>query len=76
MKKLNQAGISHLVFPSLIFLLSVLGGVGFYVMKSNQTTKKSTITNFEECVAAGYPIMESYPEQCNARGQTFVKQIK
>lgn len=35
----------------------------------------TTITNFEECVAAGNPVMESYPRQCSADGQTFVEQL-
>lgn len=34
------------------------------------------ITNFEECIAAGNPIMESYPRQCSANGQTFVEVIE
>jgi len=34
-----------------------------------------TITNFEECAAAGNPVMESYPEQCMADGQTFVREV-
>jgi len=34
------------------------------------------ITNFEECSAAGNPVMESYPRQCRASsGQTFVEDI-
>ncbi|HTK59579.1 MAG TPA: hypothetical protein VL283_00065 [Candidatus Baltobacteraceae bacterium] len=33
------------------------------------------ITTFEECVAAGNPVMESYPRQCRAGGQTFVEAI-
>jgi hypothetical protein len=33
------------------------------------------ITNFEECAAAGYPVMESYPRQCRANGQIFVEEI-
>ena len=33
------------------------------------------ITNFDECVAAGNPVMESYPRQCSADGQTFVEVI-
>ncbi|MBW2986371.1 hypothetical protein KY333_03295 [Candidatus Woesearchaeota archaeon] len=32
----------------------------------------STITNFAECVAAGYPVMESYPEQCSDGVNVFV----
>lgn len=35
------------------------------------------ITNYEECVSAGYPIMESYPEQCAVPdGQTFIREIE
>jgi hypothetical protein len=30
------------------------------------------ITNFQECAAAGYPIMESYPERCSTPdGRSF-----
>lgn len=44
---------------------------GFY-MKSYQTG----IQNFDECVAAGYPVMESYPRQCKTYdGKTFSEDI-
>jgi hypothetical protein len=33
------------------------------------------ITNFDECVAAGNPVMESYPRQCSANGQTFTEDL-
>lgn len=37
---------------------------------------ESLIENFEDCVAAGNPIMESYPRQCNTSdGQHFVEEI-
>ena len=38
--------------------------------------KNNEITNFEECVAAGNPVMESYPRQCRANGQTYVETIE
>lgn len=34
------------------------------------------VTSFEECVAAGNPVMESYPRQCRADGVLFVEQIE
>jgi len=39
---------------------------------------KSEISSFAECVAAGYPILESYPAQCKdpSTGKTFVEKIK
>jgi hypothetical protein len=33
------------------------------------------ITNFETCVKAGNPVMESYPRQCTADGETFTEEI-
>tara|TARA_B100000508_G_scaffold23261_1_gene16271 strand:- start:4763 stop:5404 length:642 start_codon:yes stop_codon:yes gene_type:complete len=33
------------------------------------------ITSFDECVAAGNPVMESYPRQCRAGEETFVEEI-
>lgn len=36
----------------------------------------NTINNFEECVAAGNPVMESHPRQCSTKdGQHFVEDI-
>jgi hypothetical protein len=34
------------------------------------------VTDFESCVAAGNPIMESFPRQCSANGETFVEDIE
>ncbi|XOF35245.1 MAG: hypothetical protein ACL93V_08155 [Candidatus Electrothrix sp. YB6] len=33
------------------------------------------ITSFEECEAAGYPVMESHPRQCRADGQIFTEEL-
>ncbi len=37
--------------------------------------RSGTPTTFEECVAAGNPVMESYPQQCRAGEQTFTEFI-
>ncbi|MFC1742147.1 hypothetical protein ACFL3V_06435 [Nanoarchaeota archaeon] len=34
------------------------------------------VSSFNECIAAGYPAMESYPRQCRAQGKTFTEEIK
>ena len=36
---------------------------------------KVMINNFEECVNAGNPVMESYPRKCRANNKTFVENI-
>jgi hypothetical protein len=33
------------------------------------------IASFEDCAAAGNPVMESYPRQCRADGKTFVEDV-
>ncbi len=33
------------------------------------------INSFDKCIAAGFPIMESYPQQCRTDNQTFVQDI-
>jgi len=57
--------------------LIVLGlGAGAWFL-SNIPSAYSRITSYEECVAAGYPVLESYPEQCKLPdGRTFVRDIQ
>lgn len=55
-----------LVFVGL-FVVRVVGGLWF------QYTKE--INSFEECLRAGYPVMESYPRQCRAGDKLFVEEI-
>ena len=53
----------------LIFVATIVGAVIFIL-----DNKAKSISSFEECQAAGYPIMESYPEQCKTPdGRTFIR---
>lgn len=76
--KLNQKGFTIVETLIVLVVLSVIAGAGWmvYQRQNSETSTKSTsaITNFEECVAAGNPVMESHPEQCAANGKTFVKE--
>ena len=61
-----------------IFLIVViLGGTAVYftVFKSGEEPTPN-INSFEECVSAGYPVLESYPRQCKTPdGKTFTEDI-
>jgi hypothetical protein len=46
------------------------------VLIAGCTVEGPVITNFEECIAAGNPAMESYPRQCRANDQTFVEELE
>ncbi|MBN2881253.1 DUF333 domain-containing protein [Candidatus Woesearchaeota archaeon] len=39
-------------------------------------TCDTSITDFKSCEDAGYPIMESYPRQCSANGNTYIEIIE
>jgi hypothetical protein len=54
----------------ILFLISIV----FLVGCTNQSVKKE-ITNFEQCAAAGNPVMESFPRQCRAGDNTFTEQL-
>lgn len=41
--------------------------LGYWLYETNKTPADNAplfVTNFEECVAAGYPVAESFPRQC------------
>jgi hypothetical protein len=72
----NQRGFGAIQLVLLLVLAGLIGGSGYYVYRAqNQkpaaSDTKKTIASFAECVAAGNPVMESFPEQCAADGQTF-----
>lgn len=43
-----------------------------YLYFSSIQKKHSSIQSFKECVDAGYPILETYPEQCKIPGKSFI----
>lgn len=64
----------------LILLAGILSMIGMVIFrmapKMTASAPQSVIVNFEECAAAGYPIMESYPEQCRTPdGRLFVRDV-
>ncbi len=64
-----------------LILIMVSGGISItlsiYLLLNgtfpSKEAEKTIVANFEECRRAGYPIMESYPEQCmTPDGRNFV----
>lgn len=60
-----------------IVIICAIAGVAVYTRffrAPNPAT--ASITSFDECVAAGYPVLESYPRQCRPPdGRNFVEDI-
>ncbi|MFZ2887295.1 MAG: hypothetical protein WA021_05760 [Minisyncoccia bacterium] len=65
----------------LLVLAAVLGAIAMTVHNfasgiNSPIQPAQVISNFDECAAAGNPVMESYPRQCNtADGRHFVEEI-
>lgn len=58
-----------ILYGVIVLVAVVVIGVA-YVLMQKPTTK--SINSFAECVAAGNPVMESFPEQCKtADGKSF-----
>jgi Tfp pilus assembly protein PilX len=79
-KQTRQKGFSAVIVLVLVLVIAVIGFAGWKIFLQEdkktlvETPKQSTqISNFEECAAAGNPIMETYPEQCMADGKTYTK---
>jgi len=59
---------------SILTFLLIVGLLVFVFQKIRYKTP--SIDSFEECAAAGNPVMESYPMRCRtADGQEFVQDI-
>jgi len=65
----------------IIAIFMAAGGLYFIFQKpavvhdDNINTNPAQINSFKECVAAGNPVMESYPRQCAANGKNFTENI-
>lgn len=61
--------------PLIILITLLIAAAGALWWFSKNEVQKPIVTNFEECVTAGNPVMESYPRQCRADTQTFTENI-
>ena len=71
----NQPAPKQTSIPMLLGLIVVLTIIAGLMLSLSNIAKQQemyAISTFAECKAAGYPIMESYPEQCaTPDGRTF-----
>lgn len=67
----------HFFSLGILLLLALAAGAGIYLVLQNKPASPTTINSFQDCATAGYPIMESYPEQCRTPdGRTFVRELE
>jgi hypothetical protein len=74
----QKNGFSALVTLLVIAIIIALGTAGWFFYQSTKQDGNAgeTVSSFEECVAAGYPVAESYPRQCHTPGgQSFTEDV-
>src|SRR3990167_6097280 len=70
MKKHNQNGFAMLSGLLILLIVVAAGAAGWYVWRQNNGPK--SVNSYEECLKAGNPIQESYPEVCrDKKGKSF-----
>ncbi|OGG75357.1 hypothetical protein A3A41_04440 [Candidatus Kaiserbacteria bacterium RIFCSPLOWO2_01_FULL_54_22] len=62
---MHKVSLIKLAGAAVVLALIALLLLSFMNVREPQI---ASITTFDECAAAGYPIMESYPEQCAVPG--------
>ncbi len=61
-----------LILVILVFIIVA----GAYWILFHSPKKAKVVNSYTECIAAGYPVLESYPQQCRSEdGQTFTEDI-
>lgn len=59
-----------------ILIVAAVGWLLFRNAEPLQVHLEPVVTSFEECAAAGYPVMESYPRQCrDAYDTVFIETV-
>lgn len=61
--------VFFLLFTFFVIIFT-LARVGFAISDG-----AALVGNFEQCVAVGNPIMETYPRNCQSGGKTFTENI-
>lgn len=67
------------IFILLLIIFIIVGivvAVVFFIIPKPDETPVISVNSFEECIAAGYPALESYPRQCRTSdGKSFTEYI-
>ena len=65
-----------ILIGTLLIIIIILAGGWFGLSYKNSQEPGVSVNNFEECIAKGYPVLESYPRQCRTPdGKIFVEDI-
>jgi len=72
MEVMNNTKIIVALIGSIVIIIAGWIGISSYYERK----AIENISNFEQCAASGFPVMESHPRQCRAGDKTFTEEIK
>ena len=58
-----------------VLIIIAFAAAFFFLSDRTVYDSYAPVTNFEECVAAGNPVMESYPRRCQHEGAMYTEKI-
>ena len=65
--------MKKVIFVAILIIIVLIATI--IVWENIFIEKPLSVTNFEECLNLGYPILETYPRQCKAPNGTFTEDI-
>ena len=70
-----HTGMRTTTLIGIVIVLTIIAGLLLSLSSIAKEQRVLSIGSFEDCALAGYPIMESYPEECRTPdGRTFVNE--
>ncbi|KKW45385.1 MAG: hypothetical protein UY96_C0023G0007 [Parcubacteria group bacterium GW2011_GWB1_56_8] len=67
---MEKSMIKSILTAVIVIVVAGVLSLGFYYR-----SQRPSVASFEECAAAGFPVMESYPRQCRAGDTTFTETV-
>jgi len=65
-----------LVLVGILGIAGIVAASGIFTKSEAPVANAPEVLSFEDCAAAGYPLMESYPRQCaTPDGRTFAEEL-
>jgi hypothetical protein len=73
LKKIRNPYKARPLPPKVLIGLVVVLATGLLIwLGYGLVTKDPVVNSFDTCIAAGNPVLESYPEQCVHEGQSYI----
>ncbi|MEX0622179.1 MAG: Gmad2 immunoglobulin-like domain-containing protein [Candidatus Woykebacteria bacterium] len=65
-----------ILIPGLLMIIVLVAAAFVWFGRKQTTDTKPSVSNFDECAAAGYSVLESYPARCvTPDGKSFTQDI-